>query len=125
MAIEQKEHYKHLQNHYKGYQIEEFKEDYMSFRAIIRIINSYFKNPCSTKTHAIYNKIILLHRVFDRRFINLELINNCDDEIKKSYLKYILNEFFNTTKKYRIDYFEEQWERDVDKLKNCDIMCKV
>lgn len=122
MAIEQKEHYIYLQRFYKGYFLEEFKDDYMVFRSVIRIINSYFKNPDPSKSHAIYNKLIILHRVFDKNFINNELINNCDDEIKCSYFKYLLNEFFKS--RYKVDYFEDHWERDIDKLKNSGIMFK-
>jgi hypothetical protein len=123
MIVEKKEHYIHLQKYYRGYFLEEFKEDYISFRSVIRIINSYFKNPSFNKTHAIYNKLVLLHRVFDKKFINTELINKCDDKIKQSFLKYFLNEIFHN--RYNVDFFEEDWEKDIEQLKTSNIICKL
>lgn len=123
MCLEDKPDYLRLKKYYRGYFIEDFNEDYYNYRAVTRLVNSYFKNPHHKKIHDIYNKIVILHRVFDKKFINIELINICEDEMKKSYLKYILNSMFNSN--YRIKFLEEIWENDIDILKKSGILVKV
>ena len=125
MSLKKKPDYIKLKKYYKGYFIEEFDEDYFNYRAVVRLINSYFKNPHHKKTHDIYNRLVILHRVFDKKFINIELINTCDDDFKKSYLKFILNEMLmERGRRYDIEYLEEEWENDVDILKKSDIICR-
>ncbi len=121
MAIE-KEDYLKLKRYYKGYFLNEFDEDYYNYRAVIRLINSYFKNPHYKKTHDIYNRIIILHRVFDNKFINIELLNTCDDDFKKSYLKYVLNELFEGN--YRLKFFEDKWENDICIIRDNNVLCR-
>jgi hypothetical protein len=122
MSIEKKPDYIKLKKSYKGYFINDFEEDYYYYRAVIRLVNSYFKNPHPKKTHDIYNKLIILHRVFEKKYINSELINNCEDEFKQSYLKFLLNELFNS--KYKVKFLEEHWENDIEFMKKNNMMCK-
>lgn len=122
MNIE-KQDYSKLRNFYRGYFIHEFDDDYYIYRAVIRLINSYFKNPNYKKTHDIYNRMVVLHRVFDKKFINEEIINTCDTAMKQYYLKLILNSFFNS--KYEILKYKRCWKKDIDILKKSGIVCKV
>ena len=123
MAVEKKPDYIKLKKFYRGYFIDEFDEDYYNYRAVVRLVNSYFKNPHHRKTHDIYNRLTILHRVFNKNFINLELLKKCDSEEKRIYLKFLLNELFRSD--YRIVVFEDDWKKDVDILKNCGIMCRI
>lgn len=123
MSIEKKPDYIKLKKFYKGYFLTEFKEDYYHYRTVIRLINSYVKNPHKNKTHDIYNRIVILHRVFDKGFINNELLEICDNEYKKSYLKFLLNELFKS--KYKIENSKDYWKKDIDILINSGSIRKM
>lgn len=98
---------------YKGYDFE-FEEDYLIYRTVRRTLNSYFKNQSKRKIHILYNKLIMLSRVFPEQFLYHEIIISAPNMYTRNFFIYIINELFQ--KNYTLDICDDCWEEQCDEL---------
>jgi len=112
MALElEKEKFEKL---YKYPDLEEFDEDYSNFKVISRLLISYYRAPDKKKIHSIYNKVVILRRVFPKTFIECEIIKIAPNMYTRNLIIFILNELFGTS--CNIDIQDDCWMEDLDEL---------
>lgn len=106
--------YLKFQQLYKGILFSEFELDYKLYRTVVRLLKSYYNNPAKKKLHLLYNKMIVLRRVFPEKFLYHELIISAPNLYTRSLIIYFLNTLFSTT--YNYDLLDDIWEENLDEL---------
>jgi hypothetical protein len=103
-----------FQRLYKNVAMADFDDDYASYKIIRRLLLSYYKNPSKGKIHAIYNKLVVLRRVFPETFIYHEIMKIAPNMYTRNLVAFIINEMFMTTT--RIDILDDCWVDHVEEL---------
>lgn len=115
-----------FRTNYRSILVDDFDDDFNMFKSVKRTINSYIKNPNTEKLHSIYNRIVILQRLFHKDFLFGQLVENNDNEIGKNLMKYYNVEAFGVNMKFEEEMIEDLWGiQMVDLLENTKIRAEV